>query len=297
MNTMNEINSRTVNAPVMGGNADRSIGAILVDAGRLRIEDAEVIMRLQRDKGLRFGDAAQQLGLLTEADIDFALACQFSYPYVARGQSALAEEIIAAYTPAAPEVESLRALRSQLMLRWFAADSKRKTLAIVGTERQEGRSWLAANLAVVFSQLGERTLLIDADLRHPRQHTLFGLDNRMGLSVVLSDRGGLEVVQSIPDLPGLSLLPAGALPPNPQELLGRPQFTLLLDQLSDMFDVIIIDTPSMTETADAQTLAARAGGALVVARRHLSRASRLRDSVDLLTQGGTHVVGCVMNEH
>jgi protein-tyrosine kinase len=298
MSTMNEIKAvPMIDASAMHRNPGHSIGAILVDAGRLRIEDADVIMRLQREKGLRFGEAAKQLGLLTEADIDFALARQFRYPYVIRGSSTLDEEIVAAYTPAAPEVEALRALRSQLMLRWFAPDVKNKTLAIVSTERNEGRSWLAANLAVVFSQLGERTLLIDADLRHPRQHTLFGIGNVAGLSVILSGRGSLDAVQAIPDLPGLSVLPAGALPPNPQELLGGEQFASLLDHLYGLFDVVIVDTPSMTETADAQVVAARAGGALVVARKNVSRASRLRESVNLLAQGNTQIVGCVMNEH
>ena len=119
---------------------DRSIGAILIDAGRLKVEAAESILRLQREQGLRFGDAAIQLGLLTKEDIDFAIARQFDYPYLLRGQSAVSEDLVAAYAPFTPQVEALRALRSQLMLRWFDADVSHKALAVVSAERKEGRS-------------------------------------------------------------------------------------------------------------------------------------------------------------
>src|SRR4051794_24586147 len=119
---------------------DRSIGAILIDAGRLKPEAAEKILRLQREEGLRFGDAATRLGLLTQGDIDFALSRQFDYPYLLPGQSLVSEDLIAAYSPFTTQVEALRALRSQLMLRWFDTDPGHKALAVVSAERREGRS-------------------------------------------------------------------------------------------------------------------------------------------------------------
>jgi len=216
---------------------DRSIGAILIDAGRLKPESAEKILRLQRDEGLRFGDAATRLGLLKQSDIDFALARQFDYPYLLRGQSLVSEELVAAYSPFTPQVEALRALRSQLMLRWFDTDPAHKALAVVSAERREGRSFIAGNLAIVFSQLGEHTLLIDADMRNPCQHTLFGLENRAGLSAVLSGRGGPDTIQRIPSLLDLSVLTAGAQPPNPSELLSRPLFSQLLHEFMIVYFV------------------------------------------------------------
>jgi len=275
----------------------RSIGAVLIDAGRLRIQDAESILRLQREKNLRFGDAAIQLGLLTQADIDYALSCQFDFPYLLRGQSAVSEEVIAAYTPFAPQVEALRALRSQLVLRWFDAAPANNALAILSAERKEGRSFVAANLAVVFSQLGERTLLIDADLRNPCQHRLFGIDNRMGLSGVLAGRAGPEAVQRIPSLANLSVLPAGALPPNPQELLARPPFPQLLQQLAPQLDVIILDTPAASGTADAQAIVVRAGAALVVARKNSARSWRVQGVSDKVAQAKATIVGAVLNDY
>ncbi len=281
---------------VVSKRGERSIGAILIDAGKLTPEDAERILRLQREQGLRFGDAATKLGLITQADIEFVLSRQFDYPYLLRGQSDVSEDLIAAYAPFSPQVETLRALRSQLMVRWFDTDPARKALAVVSAARNEGRSFIAANLAVVFSQLGEHTLLIDADLRNPCQHKLFSLDNRAGLSAVLSGRAGPEAIQRIPALRDFSVLPAGALPPNPLELLARPLFPQLLQELANEFDVIILDSPAAAEYADAQTLAERAGAALIVARRNATRISQVRSVIDGLSQGRTTVVGTVLND-
>jgi len=277
--------------------SDRSIGAILIDEGRLKAESAEAILRLQREQGLRFGDAAIQLGLLTQEDIDFAISRQFDYPYLLRGQSAVSENLIAAYTPFTPQVEALRALRGQLMLRWFDAEASRKALAITSPDRSEGRSFIAANLAIVFSQLGEHTLLVDADMRNPCQHVLFGLDNRAGLSAMLTGRGGPEVIQRVPELRDLSVLPAGALPPNPSEMLARPEFTQLLKKdWAGEYDVLIIDTPPAGDTADAQTIAACAGGAMVIARKNASRVSRVRSLAENIGQTGATVVGTMLND-
>src|SRR5256886_12902195 len=93
--------------------AERRLGAVLIHAGRLRPQDVERILQLQRQKGLRFGDAGKQVGLLTQADIEFALARQFDHPYLRRGESKVSEEVVAAYEPFSPQVEALRAVRSE----------------------------------------------------------------------------------------------------------------------------------------------------------------------------------------
>jgi chain length determinant protein tyrosine kinase EpsG len=275
---------------------DHLIGGILIDAGRLKLEDAERILHLQREQGLLFGDAALKLGLLTEADIQFALSRQFNYPYLVRGESKVSEDLIAAYARAGPQLEALRALRSQLMLRWFDNDPTRKALAIVSGERREGRSYIAANLAVVFSQLGQHTLLIDADMRNPSQHNLFGIDNSGGLSEALSGRGGPVTIRHISGLPELWVLPSGASPPNPLELLARPRFPQLLAELGQKFDVILLDSPAATDHADAQTLAVRAGAALIVARKNATRMWQVRGVSDSVAQGNATIVGTVLND-
>lgn len=273
------------------------IGSILINSGRLTADEAERILQEQRTGRQRFGDAGIALGLLTSADIDFALSSQFSYPYLIRGQSTVSVEVIAAYDPFSKQVEALRALRSQLVMRWLGVNQQRSAIAITSAERGDGRSFIAANLAVLFSQLGQRTLLIDADMRNPRQHQLFGIENRSGLSAILSGRGGVADVQRIPSLVDLSILPSGAMPPNPQELLGRPTFPHMLSEFGDAFDVILIDTPPDHDYADSQTAAARAGAALVVARKDVSHAGAVGNLVDTMKQTGVMVLGAVLNEY
>jgi len=275
---------------------DRSIGSILAKAGRITPENVERILRLQREQDLLFGDAATQLGLLTPADIELALSRQFSHPYLLSGESRVSEDVVAAYAPSSPQSEALRALRSQLMLRWIDGTPHRKALAIVSAERKEGRSFLAANLAVLFSQLGAHTLLIDADMRNPRQHALFGIDNRAGLSAVLAGRGGMATIQRIPGLLDLSVLTAGAKPPNPVELLARALFPKMLQDMGQKFDVILLDSPAATQSADAQTIAVRAGAALIVARKNSSRAWYVRGVSDKVGHESTVIVGAVLND-
>lgn len=275
----------------------RAFGSILVEQGRLTPADAEEIQRYAGAHGIRFGEAALKLKLVTLQDIDFAVAQQFNYPILQRGgQGGVADDVVAAYNPQSESIEPLRALRSQLTLRWFN-DAHHRVVAITSPGRREGRSWLAANLAAVFAQIGERTLLIDADMRHPRQHELFNLSNSVGLSALLTGRAGKETACRVHPHLRLFVLPAGAIPPNPQELLGRPVFDLVLERFVDQFDVILIDTPAATESADAQIVAERAGAALMLARVNVTRHSQLTAAMESLTQTGVNVIGGVFNEY
>jgi len=290
--------SERLNVFTVPGRAPRpssSIGALLVESGRLTAEEADRVMRLQKERGMRFGDAALKLGLITPADVEHALSRQFEFPYLVPGQSRLSGELVAGYAPFDPRVEVFRMLRSQLMLKWFKLDLRLKHLAVVSPCRDEGRSYLAANLAVVFSQLGERTLLIDADMRNPRQHALFHLENRTGLSTLLSGRAGTEVIERIAPLLDLSVLPAGPVPPNPQELLGRPAFQKFLAELDREFDVVILDTPPGETSADAQTIVTRACGALMVVRRNHTPLRAVKSLFNTLTGAGATLMGTVIN--
>jgi protein-tyrosine kinase len=285
-----------MNAPpkMNDGFRNRTIGAILVEEGRLRPEDADRIVKLQGKKGLTFGEAAKRLRMLSDDDIQYALAQQFDHPYLMPGRSRLSKELIAAFTPVIPAVENLRAVRNQLMLRWFGVNPANRAIAIVSTDSGDGRSWVAANLAVVFSQIGERTLLIDSDLRHPRQHRLFGIDNKIGLTTLLAARSAEGAIQGIPELPNLSVLPAGTAAPNPQELITRSTFGRFLDDVKSRFDIIIFDTPSASNCADAQMLAVRAGAALVIAYDRRSRIAQLARLADDMRQGGVQIVGSLI---
>lgn len=275
--------------------AELTMGRILLDQGKITAQDAERILRLQKEQSLRFGEAAIQLGLISQADMQQALARQFDYPYLAAGEGGYSQALVAAYAPFSPQVESLRALRSQLMLRWFTAGNK--ALAMVGTNAGDGASYLAANLAVVFSQLGERTLLIDANLRSPGVSALFNLGGRMGLSDVLADRADLSSVVRIPAFVDLSVLPAGTTPPNPAELLSRNSLVDMLANLGESYDVILLDTPPASDSADFQTVAARAKGAVVTVRKNHTRLNDVAGVKAMLGAAGAEVVGAVVNDH
>ncbi|MBS0497804.1 MAG: chain length determinant protein tyrosine kinase EpsG [Proteobacteria bacterium] len=290
-------NKKLSDSSSLGTNASQfckfSIGHILLDMGKITPVEAERVLRLQKESGLRFGDAALKLGLITEADIQLVLAQQFDYPYLLPGQGNHSPELVVAYQPFGAQVEVFRAVRSQLMLRWFT--SGHKALAIVSYNLGDGVSLFAANLAVVFSQLGERTLLIDANLRCPQQHEIFNLRNRQGLSDVLAGRASVsEVITKIDSFIDLSVLPAGTLPPNPLELLNRNVFDELNDQLANQFDVILYDTLAFSRGSDALAIAARTDGALVVAHKNSTRLSDINQINEQLKCSGTEVVGSVL---
>jgi protein-tyrosine kinase len=294
---MSNIVERPVKRQVTPPDRGRAIGTILIEQGRLNSQDVEEIQRFANAHGVRFGEAAVQLKRITERDIESAIAQQYNYPILARGgESGVADDVIAAYMPQSDVVEPLRALRSQIILRWFN-NASRRVLAVTSAERGDGRSWLAANLATMFAQLGERTLLIDADMRHPRQHRIFNIENSVGLSALLTGRAGREIARRIHPQLRLFVLPAGIIPPNPQELLARPVFDVILDHFAAQFSLVILDTPAACETADAQILAANAGNAVMIARRNCTPQAKLLAAMEMFTDTGVNVIGSVINEH
>jgi len=287
--------SKTVSSIASAGavsRKDANMGRMLVELGKLTLEQVESVRHLQKEEGLRFGEAAQRLGLVTEADIQQVLARQFDYPYLQAGGGNYPTTLMAAYQPFSAEVEMLRSVRSELMLRWFRPG--RKTLAIASVNPGDGTSLLAANLAVVFSQLGEQTLLVDANLRNPSQHKIFNLAASNGLADVLAGRAGLDMLAMAESFIDLTLLPAGSLVPNPQELINRGSFVAMNATLCDRFDIILYDTPAFSSAADALTIASRAGGVLLVVRKDHTRVADLTAFSDQLRRSGTEVVGSVM---
>ena len=275
---------------------DRRIGSILAVQGKLGAQDIERVLQLQQRQGTRFGETALRVGLITKDDLQSALAKQYDFPHLVPGPGGISDEIVVAYEPFHPRAEELRALRTQLLIQWSKAEVRHRVLAIASPGPGEGRSYVAANLAAVFSQLGERTLLIDADLRAPRQHRIFDVPDRVGLSAVLSGRADRGAVVPVPQFGGaLSLLPAGARPPNPQELLSRRALAGLLQELRTEFAVILIDTPPATRYADAQSVAFQAGSAMVLARRNHTRLADTAGVVRQLNDTGARIVGTVLN--
>jgi len=275
--------------------SNRNVGTILVDDGKLTAAEADKVMLLQQTHGMRFGEAAMHLRLIGEDDLRRALAKQYDFQYLDSGTEEVSREVIAAFNPYHPRVEEMRALRTQLMIRWYNPQTGNRALAIVSPGSQEGRSYVAANLAVLFAQLGHRTLLVDADLRNPRQHLLFNLSDRIGLSAVLSGRAGSNAASAIAGIHSLKVMPAGPTPPNPQELLSRGGFAALLKEAETDYDVVIVDTPPAGHVADVQAIAYRTGSALMLARRNHTRVADAAEVARELADCGIRIVGTVMN--
>ncbi len=205
-------------------------------------------------------------------------------------------ELGALHNPFGRVAEQFRVLRSQLSLRLGAPlPSHGQVLAVVGAARGEGRSFIAANLAVSMAQRGGRVLLVDADLRRPRLHRLFGLRAAIGLASMLDGRADYRAVRAVSQLPTLHLLPAGAPPAHPLELVERPEFALVMRQLRLRYTHVIVDTSAAQDGPDAALVAANADAAVLVVQRHHSRMDALRQLLAALELAGTPVTGAVAN--
>lgn len=280
-----------------GAVLDRSIGDILAELRNLDEEQVERILAYQRANDLRFGEAAVALGLVSRDDVLVALAQQFHYPYAPDAQQQVSAELVTLREPFGARAEAFRALRTHLMMRLFGDNEyPRRAMAVISPDTRDGKTYCAANLAASMAQLGGRTLLVDADLRGPRQHEVFGLDNRSGLSSILNGRADSQAIKQVAGVSSLFVLPAGATPPNPLELVERPGFGLLMRELAAKFDHVVVDTPAAVFGADASVIAVRCGAALVVARKDASRVAMLQDLVGSLEGFQVKVAGAVVNE-
>ena len=137
--------------------ADRSIGSIIAETRHLTAEQVEKVLRHQREKGIRFGEAAIALGYASTDDVLFALSQQFHYPYAAEDRRKANPELVALNQPFGVQAESFRAIRSQIMMRLFNEGQDRRAIAVVSPDSGDGKTFFAANLAVVLAQLGGRT--------------------------------------------------------------------------------------------------------------------------------------------
>ncbi len=276
---------------------DRAMGDLLRETRNLTAEQVEEVLRYQREHHLRFGEAAIALGYVDADDVLFALSQQFHYTYAPDELEGLNHELVALRSPFSHQAESFRRIRSQLMMRVFNDTEPRRALAVVSPNSGDGKSFFAANLAIVLAQLGGRTLLVDGDMRGPRQHELFGLRAGSGLSGLLSGRVEAQVIQQIQALPNLFVLPVGVTPPNPLELIERSAFALLIRELLGKFDHVIFDTSASEHGADASVIAARCGAALVMARKDKSRVAALQELVMTLAESPARLAGVIMNEY
>jgi non-specific protein-tyrosine kinase len=154
---------------------------------------------------------------------------------------------------------------------------------------------VAANLAVVMAQAGQRVILIDADLRRPRLHDLFGLSQEPGVTdIVLSGDEAMEMPLVDTDVEGLRLIPSGALPPNPADILGSQSMDALLERLQAEADIVIFTAPPVTVAVDASVLAAQTDGLMLVVRAGHTRRDRVDQAKEQLKRSRARLLGAVM---
>ena len=251
--------------------------------------DVDRILDLQRTEELSFTEAALRLGLASQSDVDSALARP--EPLKASADARAAEELLAVHDPFNPYTEQLRALLQELLNRNPAEGGL--CLAVVSAGAGEGRSRLAADLAVVLSQLEEDTLLVDADFRKPRQHELFNVPGDVGLAQALRS-GNSPRVHRVEGLEHLSVMTAGAAPGNPMELLTGKHCGELLRGLTRRYQHVVLDTPPAALYSDGLAVANHAGSAVVLVREHRSELKLCRDLTRRLASTRAQVLGAAM---
>jgi protein-tyrosine kinase len=291
---------------------DEPIESLISHYG-LTPEAATQIRDIMRNEHVQWSEAAALSGLLTPAQIEEAVQRTARAYDSSRGgiiESALRRsssrqvvkvqgpevkpgpQLIFAHDPYNARSEKIRALRTELLL---LSDGSAMVLAIVGSGPAEGRSLLAAELAVAFGQLGRRTLLVDADMRQPCQHLLFQTSNTLGLAQSIEGPHQATLYR-IAGLPATSLLTAGTSPSNPLELLSDQRFERLIHTWRKQFEFIIIDTPPVSRFADGLNVAALAGRVLVVSRSVATTFKDLKEMLRRLALTRSQVLGAIIND-
>jgi protein-tyrosine kinase len=279
-------------APGLRPELEPRLRAAVIRHYALNDESVAHIAHLQDSQGLRFSDAAIRLGYATQADIDH-LAELPQLLAVQERQLVPTPNLGLAHDPYHPRSEQIRSLRTELLLR-HEDGNEANILAVLSPCAGEGRSQLAAELAIAFSQLGRPTLLVDADLRHPSQHSLFGASNARGLSqaLVREQRAPLHGVAGLPEL---FLLPAGPAPRNPLELLSDRRFEALVAEWRQGFEFVVLDTPPVQRYADGLAVATIVGRVLSLSRARHTPYKDTRNMLRRLAATRSRILGAVIN--
>lgn len=213
----------------------------------------------------------------------------------------LSATLVAFHDPLSPAAEAFRAVRTNLQ--FLGLDRPLKSVLITSAGPGEGKSTSAANLAIAFAQTGATVCLLDADLRRPTVHQLFGLHNWEGLTTMLigtgagAGAGAADLTPQPTKVPGLSVIVSGPIPPNPAELLGSRRMEALLADLEQRFDMVIIDAPPVLPVTDSMVLAPKVGGVMLVARSGAVNRQQLARAQQLLDGVKANVLGSVLTAH
>lgn len=196
--------------------------------------------------------------------------------------------------PTSPISEQFRTIRTNIQ---FTSSGKKRLQSMVVTSSGpgEGKSTMSANLAVVFAKAGQRVLLIDADLRNPSVFKTFRLHNDYGLSTILSSTQNVMNAIQTTSINNLSVLTSGPIPPNPSELLGSVRTDQVVSELKQNYDIIIFDMPPVVDATDAQIMASKVDGTLLVIRDSVTNKESIAQAIELLNLVNANILGSVYN--
>lgn len=206
----------------------------------------------------------------------------------------ISEDLITVTNPRSQAAEAYRSLRTNL--EFSSLDKPIRSMVVTSAGMDEGKSTTLANLAVTMAQAGKRVILVDADLRRPSLHTLFGKQNNVGLTNMVVD----DAVMSKPPLQeteveNLSLLASGTLPPNPAEVVGSRRMEDIIQKLLETADVVLFDAPPVVAVTDAALLASKVDGVLLVVRAGSTKRDHARRAKKLLEKVNARLIGAVLN--
>lgn len=202
--------------------------------------------------------------------------------------------VFVAKNPRSPVAEAFRSLRTNL--EYSSVDHPARTILVTSSGESEGKSTVAANLAIVEAQSGKNVIIIDSDMRRPKVHVQFNKSNRRGLSDVVTGKLHIDdVLKTYDQVENLSIITCGTIPPNPSELLGSERMSQTLKDLEERFDLVIIDTPPMI-VSDAQILSGKVDGVIFVVIPGQTRAIAALRPIEELNRIGSHVLGIVANK-
>lgn len=201
--------------------------------------------------------------------------------------------LITLSNPKSPISEAYRSLRTNVD--FSAIDDSMQVIMVTSAGAGEGKSTTIANLAVTYAQMERSVILVDADMRKPTEHHTFGVSNRYGLSSYLSQQSPLEDVMQQTNVPGLTVIPSGPIPPNPAEMVASKRMSGLIAELREQYDVILIDTPPLLAVTDAQIIATKSDGVLMVIDYGKVKRDIAIKAKSNLDKVGARILGVVMN--
>lgn len=213
-----------------------------------------------------------------------------------KSQELKSENLVALHHQKSPATEAFRTIRTNLQ--FMSPDQELKVIMVTEAEAGVGKSIVASNLALTFSMTGEKTFLIDTDMRKPMLHKLFDLPNFQGLSSYLSgDKDEIDELITECQHSGTFLLPAGPIPPNPSEMLNSKRMADLLELSRQKTDIIIIDAPPLLPVTDAVLLSQKVDGVIMVAETNNTKKEVFSRGLERLKQVNANVLGTVLNKY